>query len=68
MIESLSGLRNRGVPVYQDFYTIKNEGKKSGPSQLFSFEEILVYRGSGFEGFYCKWISQILMAMTVSYK
>ena len=52
--ERLSGYRNRGVPVYRDFYTMKVEGENLGPSQLVRFEGIPVYRGSDFEGFHCK--------------
>ena len=42
IIESLFGFRSRGVPVYQDFYTMKIEAENSGPRHL-----------SGFEGFHC---------------
>ena len=45
-IEGLYGFRNSGVPVYQDFYTMKIEAENSGPSQLFCFEGIPVSRGS----------------------
>ena len=43
IIESLSGFRNREVPVYQDFYTMKIEVEESGPSQLYGLEGIPVY-------------------------
>ena len=46
LIESLSGFRSRGDPVYQDFYTMKIEGKKSGPRHLSGFEGIPVQWGS----------------------
>ena len=35
--------RSRGVPVYQDFYTMKIGAENSGPRHLSGFEGIPVY-------------------------
>ena len=48
IVESLSSSQSRGVPFYWDFYTVKIEGKKSAPGQLFGFEGIPVYQGYWF--------------------
>ena len=45
-IKSLSGFRNRGVPVYRDFYTMKIEAENCWVSREFRFTEVLVLRGS----------------------
>ena len=66
--ESLSGFRNRGVPVYWDFYTMKIEAEESGPSQLSGFEGIPVYWGSGFEGFHCTYIDVIWYLSSLTFE
>ena len=54
----VSGLRSRGVPIYQDCYTMKIEAEHSGPRHLSGFEGIPVDCGSGFEGFHCIYLPE----------
>ena len=54
----IEGFRNRWVPVYWDFNTMKIEGgNRDLISQLFGFKGISVYHGSSFEGFHCTFIT-----------
>ena len=45
-IEGLYGFRNSGVPVYQDFYTMKIDLANCSVSREFLFNEVTVWRGS----------------------